>query len=244
MQNVSQALIIAGSVILGVILLATLVHVLRIGGSVNKAYDENQLNYQTEAFNYQYEIYQRDDNTIMDMVTLLNLAYSANSENNYDLNNSVTITIKIGDKTYRIPKDVSTNPETFYNNNTGALERNEVYETSSNKVMSVYDLLDKPLKDLNNLSFGTSSDKLSKVHIGEYIYYPDRKVGDADFGKPVLGNNGTTYKYVFDCNDSTITYNKITGRISKMEFVCKQNPYWELGSYYTLRSDNTKPEWD
>lgn len=234
MQNVSQALIIAGSVILGVILLATLIYVLRIGGSVNKAYDENQLNYQTEAFNYQYEVYQRDDNTIMDMVTLLNLAYSANSENNYDLNNSVTITIKIGDKTYRIPKDVSTNSETFYNNNVGALERNQVYEISANKVMSVYDLLDKTLKDLNNLSFGTSSDKLSKVHIGEYIYYPDRKIGADGFGEAVIGNNGTTYKYVFDCNDSTITYNKVTGRISKMEFVCKQNPYWELKS---LRND-------
>ncbi len=244
MQNVSQALIIAGSVILGVILLATLVNVLRLGGSVNKAYDENQLNYQTEAFNYQYEVYQRDDNTIMDMVTLLNLAYSANSETNYDLNSSVTIVIKIGNKTYRIPKDISTDVETFYNNNAGVLERNQVYEVSANEVRSVYDLLDKTLNELNNFSFGTSSDKLSKVHIGEYIYYPDRKVDDENFGKPVLGNNGTTYKYVFDCDDSTITYNKLTGRITKMEFVCKENPYWELGSYYTLRADNKKPEWD
>lgn len=244
MQNVSQALIIAGSVILGVILLATLVNVLKMGGSVNKAYDEKQLNYQTEAFNYQYEIYQKDDNTVMDMVTLLNLAYSANSENNYDLNSSVTIIIKIGDLTYRIPKDVSTNAETFFNNNVGALERNQVYEVRANKVISVYDLLNKTLKELNNLSFGTSSDKLSKVHIGEYIYYPDRKTNDPDYGKPVLGNNGTTYKYVFDCDDSSITYNKTTGRISKMEFVCKENPYWELGSYYSLRTDNLKPEWD
>lgn len=245
MQNVSQALIMAGSVILGVILLSTLVYVLRMGGSVNKAYDENQLNYQTEAFNYQYEVYQRDDNTIVDMVTLLNLAYSSNSENEYDLNSSVTISIKIGNKTYRIPKDISINTETFYNNNAGALERNQVYEVSENKIMSVYDLMDKPMKDLNILSFGNSSDKLSKIHIGEYVYYPDRKVGDENYGKPDIGSNGTTYKYVFDCDDSSITYNTLTGRITKMEFVCKQNPYWELGEFYTLKDNNsTKPEWD
>lgn len=244
MQNVSQALIIAGSVILGVILMATLVYVLRMGGSVNKAYDENQLNYQTEAFNYQYEVYQRDDNTIMDMVTLLNLAYSTNSENNYDLNNSITIILKIGNKTYRVPKDLSTTAEAFYNNNVKALARNQVYNVTDNTVMSVYDLINKPINQSGTENLGisgtgfTGSDKLSKIHIGEYVYYPDRKVDDAKFGEPEIGSNGTTYKYVFDCDDSTITYNPTTGRISRMEFVCKVNPYWELGGL----KDGTKWE--
>lgn len=85
MQNATQALLMAASVMLGVILLATLVYVLRMGGNVNKQYDETQLNYQTEGFNYQFEIYQRDDNTIMDMINLLNLAYSTNSANGYDV---------------------------------------------------------------------------------------------------------------------------------------------------------------
>lgn len=231
MQNATQAILIAGSIILGVILLATLVYVLKIGGSVNKSYDEKQLTYQTEAFNYQFEVYQRDDNSIMDMVTLLNLAYSNNLANGYDVNNSVIIIIKIGNKTYRIPKDISSNAETFYNNNVGALERNQVYEVSKD-VRSVYDLLDKTLEDLEISPLGTNSedklDKLSKVHIGEYVYYPNRKADDPKVGQAEIGSNGTTYKYVFDCDDSSITYNKTTGKISKMEFDCKINPYWEF----------------
>lgn len=253
MQNVSQALIIAGSVILGVILMATLVYVLRIGGSVNKAYDEKQQSYQTEAFNYQYEVYQRDDNNIIDMVTLLNLAYSANIENNYDVNNSVIIILKIGNKTYRTPKDISTNSETFYNNNYKALERNQVYCVTDNKIMSVYDLINKPINQTGTETLGISGilgteavnpDKLSKIHIGKYVYYPDRKVSDSKRGEPEIGDSGTTYKYVFDCDDSSITYNKTTGKISKMEFECKINPYWELGNFYTEASLTAQPDWD
>lgn len=248
MQNVSQALIIVGSVILGVILMATLIYMLRVGGSVNKAYDETQLSYQTEAFNYQYEVYQRDDNSIMDIVTLFNLAFSANEDNGYTANNSIIIVVKAGNKTYQIPKDINTsNSETFFNNNYRKIERNQIYDTSGN-IMSVYDLLDKPLKDLGISGIGTEKDwkdKLSKIHIGKYVYYPDRPVGDPDEGKPAIGINGTTYKYVFDCNDDSVQYNKITGRISKMEFECKINPYWELGSYYSLDSGLTSaPEWD
>ncbi len=251
MQNISQALLMVGSVILGVILMAALIYMLRVGGSVNKAYDETQLSYQTEAFNYQYEVYQRDDNSIMDIVTLFNLAFSANEDNGYSANNSIIIVVKVGNKTYQIPKDINTkNIDNFFNNNYGVLKRNQVYDTTggSNAVMSVYDLLDKSLKDLGISGIGTEkdwSDKLSKIHMGKYVYYPERPVGDPDEGKPDIGVNGTTYKYIFDCNDNSVQYNKTTGRISKMEFECKINPYWELGSYYSLDNGLTKaPEWD
>lgn len=239
MQNVTQALFIAASVILGVILLATLIYVFRMGGSVNKTYDETQLTYQTEAFNYQFEIYQKDDNTVVDMITLLNLAYSTNVANGYDVNNYVTIVVKVGNKTFQIPKDTSaTNAETFYNNNYNKLERNQVYYVTGNKIISVYDLMNKTLNDLGvadsgivNLTGSTSSDKLSKIHIGEFIYFPD---GSAT---PTTETNGTTYKYIFDCDDDKMTYNKSTGKISKMEFTCKLNEYWELG-------DSSSNEWD
>lgn len=249
MQNVSKALIMAGSVILGVILLATLVYVLRMGGSVNKTYDETQLSYQTEGFNYQFEVYQRDDNNILDIVTLLNLAYSVNSENGYDANNSVIITITVGNKTYRIPKDISTDIEVFHDNNYKALERNQIFDTagSNGGVISIYDLLEKPFNELG-ISAGIvgldTKDKLSKIHIGHYVYYPNRKADDPNIGEPIVGNSGTTYKYIFDCNDDTIKYNKTTGKISQMEFVCKVNPYWELGPYYTTIGLPTAPEWD
>lgn len=231
MQNISKALIMVGSVILGVILMATLIRVLKMGASVNKTYDETQLSYQTQAFNYQYEVYQRDDNTIMDMVTLFNLAYTANVEGNYNVGNSVAIIIKIGNKTYQIPKDLSTDVETFYNNNKkDEIKRNQVFGTVDG-VISVYDLLEKTLSELGISGAGlTGSDKLSKIHMGEFVYYADRKIGEVEPGNLIEGANGTTYKYIFDCDDSAITYNKLSGRISKMEFECKLNPLWNMAN--------------
>ena len=69
-------------------------------------------------------------------------------------------------------------------------------------------------------------------------------MGSPDFGKPEIGDNGTTYKYVFDCDDSAITYNKVTGKISKMEFNCVINPYWELGSFWGAAGYTNPPKWD
>lgn len=249
MENVSKALLIAGSIVLGLILLSTLLYMLRVGGSVNKAYDETQLSYQTQAFNYQFEIYQRDDNTIMDMVTLLNLAYSVNSDNNYDLNNSVAIVLNVGNKVFQIPKVLkndSTTAEEFYNNNTDdPLSRNQVLYRPSSAVngdnISIYDLVDKTIGELDISGTGLEgSDKLSKIHIGAYIYYPDLPANDSNAGKPVKGtNNGTTYKYIFNCDDNKLEYNKNTGRISKMVFECELNPNWELRVL-----PETPPEWD
>lgn len=231
MQNVSKALIMVGSVILGVILMATLVHVLKMGASVNKTYDETQLSYQTQAFNYKYDVYQRDDNTIMDMINLFNLAYTAMTEGNYNVGNAVTIIVKIGNKTYRVPKDLSTDVEVFYNNNFRVLSRNQIYDATNNEVISIYDLLEKNLSELGISGIGfSSSDKLSKIHIGKFAYYADKKIGNVAPGERLEDDNGTTYKYIFDCDDSSITYNKTSGRISKMEFECKLNPLWNVVS--------------
>lgn len=229
MQNISKALIMVGSVILGVILMATLVRVLKMGASVNESYDETQLSHQTQAFNYQYEVYQRDDNTILDMVTLFNLAYAANVEGGYNVSSSVIIIVKIGNKTYQIPKDLSTDAEAFYNANNGVIKRNQIFELTDG-VISVYDLLEKNLTELGITTFSSGSDKLSKIHIGKFLYYADRVIDGVNPGDLVEGSNGTTYKYIFDCDDSAITYNKTSGRISKMEFECKLNPLWNLAN--------------
>ena len=248
-RNLTEALLMAGSIILGIMLLSTFIYMMRVGGSVNKAYDQTQITHQTEAYNYQFEIYQRDDNTIMDMITLLNLAYSVNSDNNYDMNNSVSIVLDIGGKKFQIPKTLkgtSTTAEEFYNENTGVLSRNKVFNTATGSPMPIYDLLNKTFAELQILSLPDSTDfnsgdKISKTFMGSYVNYPDRPVGDPNFGKPEEGSYGTTYKYVFDCIDEKLQYNSVTGRVIYMEFKCKQNPDWELKSIIGRAS---YPDWD
>lgn len=241
MENAYKALLMVASIILGLILLSTLMYVLKMGANVNKAYDETQSNYQTLAYNYQFEVYQRDDNSVLDLVTLFNLAYSANADNNYDLKNSITIEAQIGNKLYRVPKYTSleiTDPATFYNKNNNQsenpLKRNQIFDLQTRDNIEVYDLLNETIKDLNisgaNLEL---NDKLSKIHIGDYVYYPDRLATDPDAGKPAIGSGGTTYKYVFNCVDEgadAIKYNGVTGKITYMKFICELNPDWELKS--------------
>lgn len=238
-KNLSEALLMAGSIVLGLILLATFINMMRAGGSVNKAYDETQMQYQINGFNYQFEIYQREDNTILDMVTLLNLAYSVNNDNGYDINNYVTIELRIGSKTYRIPRVLSQDAHDsldFYDKNS-MLQRNMIYDTTggppltnSYGIMSIYNLLNKSIGDLGISGAGfKSEDKLSKIHIGEFVSYPDLPASDPNAGKPVKGTNGTTYKYVFESLIDEFEYNTNTGRVQKMVFRCKVNPNWELG---------------
>lgn len=243
-KNLSEALLMAGTIVLGLLLMTAFINMMRAGGSVNKAYDETQIQYQINGFNYQFEIYQKDDNTILDMVNLLNLAYSVNNDNGYDINNCVTIEVNIGYKTFRIPRvtrDEVSDSIAFYDGNR-MLQRNMVYDTSgggSHGLMSIYDLLDKTINDLNIGTF-TGTDKLTKIHLGEHVYYPDLPASDPNAGRPIKGTNGTTYKYVFECNNSELEYNTNTGRIQKMVFTCRVNPDWKMGSF----PDGPTEQWD
>ena len=188
MENGIKALYMATGVLLGVLLLSIMVYMFRAGGSVNQQYDEEQINNQLVLYNSKFEYYNVENNTIMDMISVANLAYNINSDNNYDSNTAVQIEILIGNKTFKIP---NTRPE-------NDLGRNEILD--ENNKISIYDLTTKTIGQLGitGSNFG-QDDRLTTT-------------------KYDITTNKTIYKYLFSCKPEEIKYDSVTGKLNYMKF--------------------------
>lgn len=171
MENASKALLIAAGVFLGIMLLSVMIYVFRQGASVNQTYDQKQISLQLELYNSQFEIYDRDTNNIMDVISLCNLAFDVNKDSDFDQTTSVQVEVVIGGNTYIMP------------NSNLITERNTILAGS--KKISIYNLVEYTFEDLglSTLPVGASkTDKLSttKLEGGKTIYKFLFKVADSD----------------------------------------------------------------
>lgn len=101
MENASKALIIAGSILIGLLILSVLVYLFVSFGSSSKQIhaeiDMNRLN----EFNNQFLTYEmKDDNTIYDIISVTNLAIENNLYYGYDLSNKGNFYITVSAKIY------------------------------------------------------------------------------------------------------------------------------------------------
>jgi hypothetical protein len=226
MDNASKALIMAASILLGVMLFSVFVYVFRAGASLDETYDAAQNVRQLNLFNSYFEVYDKDDNTILDMITVANRAYSVNKDANYDETMAIKIVIEIGDKFYVIP---NIEPPKFKEEERN-FGRNKIFNGTADgnidgESFSIYDLVEKSLEDLgvdkiSNAGYYNKLDKLSTSLLGK-TYYKDAKGNDA------IRNNTTVYKYIFERSD--INYKESTGRIDYMKFKAVGNTKnWEL----------------
>jgi type II secretory pathway pseudopilin PulG len=216
MENASKALIIAATTILGILLLSVMVYMFRAAAKVDEQYDTNQSQRSLEQENSQFEVYNNNYNTIMDLISVANLAYNNNVQYDYDSASSIEINIKIGSKTYTIPK---TNPDTTNNSNDSDYNTTRVDSYGKNRIwingkaISIYDLANKSLKDLGISA--TSTDKLTKTHYGIISYSYDK---DGKYMEGTVSKSARVYKYIFKCEPDKITYNNKTGKITGMTF--------------------------
>ena len=81
MENASKALIIAGSILLGIILVTMAVFIFSSAGKVSQQYEEKLSSDKLNEYNNRYEMYCKDLNA-QDMVSLINMTKQLNS--NYD----------------------------------------------------------------------------------------------------------------------------------------------------------------
>ncbi len=212
MENASKALIIVGGVLIGVMILSMFLYVFRAAAKTNQSYDEKQAQEQLETYNAKYEVYNRNNNTIIDLLTVINLAYDNNVSCDYDPQNSVEILIKISDsKYYKIPGDY---------NKKDVIDKNQVLslideKSSSGTAISIYDLINKSFEELqiNNTNTEIKSDTLIKSKL-------------TTSGK-------TIYKYLFKLDK--IDYHKENGKISYMKFQILKYKNW---SNQTTNEDN------
>ncbi len=251
MENAVKALLIAATTLLGVLLLSIMVYMFRVGASVDEQYEQNQSSLQLELYNSNFEVYNTQYNSIMDLITVCNLAYSKNIENNYDNRIGISINIKLGSKSFQIPSDKSVAES-------AGLQKNQILLNGS--AISIYNLADTPLKDLGILGVGDSNDKLSKSYTGTVTYkknkYGERIWECANCGRTTMGlnapdkcyicekkvlsakeitNSATVYKYIFNC--SKVEYDDKTGRVISMNFELNKVTdsdsilYWNSSKY-------------
>lgn len=203
MENSYRALMIAGGVLLGILLLSAFVYMFRSGARFNRSVEESQIEQQRIAENNKFEQYNRNNNKISDMVSLINLVYDFNQKKDFEETESIDLLITIGSVKYSIP-----NKTTPVSSN---LKRNMVIK-NDNEIVSTYDLLSKTLQELGISSIpntgSISADNKDKLIITKY----DKT------------NTSTVYKYLFIAKQ--FTYNPKTGYIRKMQFEVKINDEW------------------
>lgn len=238
MDNAAKALIMSASIILGVLLLYAFVHVFRAGARVDETYDEMQIERELRLDSAKFDVYDRQDNTIMDILSVINLAYNTNEDFLYDNAKAVEVVIHIGNKYFAIPRvELTGDLKREFGRN--KIMNREGSVNSVGTVQSSYDLVDKKLLELgiSGLEQQENTDKLSTTKLGK------RKVLNADgtekkdeYDQTVYRKNVTIYKYIFKsqcvCGEhqTGFTYNMSQGigRIVKVEFEAEYNKdEWE-----------------
>lgn len=195
MENASKALFIVAGVFLGLLLLAVMIYVFNQGARVNATYDQKQITNQLELYNARFEEFDKEDNNIMDAISLANLGFDVNKECEFDPTLTVRIEIAIGSDTFTIP-----------NNNTIS-ERNKIL-TDTNNEISIYNLADLTLTELGVVpgtigSGAKGTDKLSKTR---------------------LVNGSTIYKYLLKVEDSDdFEYYEHNGKVSRVKLTTYVN---------------------
>ena len=95
MENATKALYIATGVLIGILLLSVLVFVFSSGGRFWESRDNVSQSQEIENFNSKLSIYTGDArNTIFDVITVCNMAYDINKQNEYDNENNLTVEIE------------------------------------------------------------------------------------------------------------------------------------------------------
>ena len=204
MENASKALFIVVGVLIGLLLLSLMIYVFRQGARVNAAYDQKQITNQLELYNARFEAFDRDNNNIIDAISLANLAYDVNNSCNYDPTLAVQIEIEVGSEIFTMP------------NTKTVSGRNKILPETGSE-MSIYDLTNafisnnptpgvKSLK-VTGLSGVTSTDTLSTTR---------------------LENGKTIYKYLFRVeNTNDFEYHEQSLKVSRVKLTAYVNSEWK-----------------
>lgn len=205
MENASKALLITAGVILGVLLLAVMIYVFRQGASVNETYDQKQINLQLELYNSQFENFDKQNNNIMDVISLCNLAFDVNKECNFDKSTAVEIEIEIGSQIFKMP------------NSNLITERNTILKGSSK--ISIYDLVD--------CTVGDGVESLGIISKDVFSCNPTDKLSMTKLITDDQGLTKTIYKFLFKVDNSKdIQYNPHNNKVIKMKLKAYTNPEW------------------
>ena len=197
MENVSKVFLISAGVLIALMVLAIMIRMFDAGASISETVDAAQITRQQELYNSTFEVFDKPDNNIIDLVSVMNLAYSINEDSDYDPSVAVQILVNIRGKTFEIPSEEAR-----------ALSgRNKVLDGTNE--IAIYDLLNTSMNDLG-ISFAET--KAGEKLTESKLQYNQKKT----YYK-------TTYKYLFESDPEQFEYNPVTGKVSKIVFTAYYN---------------------
>ena len=204
MENTSKALFIVVGVFIGLLLLSVMIYVFRQGARVNQTYDQKQITNQLELYNARFEEFDRDNNNIIDAISLANLAYDVNNSCNYDPTLAVKIEIEVGSKIFTMP------------NTRTVSGRNKILPETGSEI-SIYDLTNALIS--NNPTPGVKSLKVTGLN----------GVAATDtLSTTRLENGKTIYKYLFRVEDTDdFEYHEQSLKVSRVKLTAYVNSEWK-----------------
>lgn len=205
MENASKALIIVAGVCIGLLLLATMIYVFRQGARVNETYDQKQITNQLELYNSRFEEFDKDNNNIIDAISLANLAYDVNVDCEFDPTLTVLVEIEVGSEVFTMPNTKSVSG------------RNKILPETGSEI-SIYDLANALIA--NNPTPGVNSLKVTGLSEVE----PTDTLATTKLNE----NNKTIYKYLFRVEDaSDFEYHDQNHKVSRVKLTAYLNPEWD-----------------
>ena len=136
MENAQKALLIAATLLISIMVIGIFVYVFRAGGDFSASFDKKQLSGQLQLYNSKFEVYNKQDNTIMDLITVCNLAYNINSNSEYNNSDSVRIEIDIDGTKLLMPETADLGSK---------LKKNQIILQGNTDPISIFNLCENPL---------------------------------------------------------------------------------------------------
>lgn len=214
MENASKALFIVVGVFLGLLLLSLMIYVFSQGAKVNETYDQKQITNQLELYNSKFEQYDKDNNNIMDVISLCNLAFDANVACEFDPALAVQIEILTA---------VDGTPKFELPNTNFIKERNKIRKIGSSNPMDIYNLAVLKLQELNI----SSLPQKHSLQPGLEMKNVTINLAEDTFSTTKLKNGKTIYKYLFMVKSSDdFEYHESNLKVSKIKLTAYCNPEW------------------
>lgn len=118
MENASKALMMAGGVLIGMMLLSLIVFTFQYTADFAKSYEDINEQNRLAAFNNQFEVYNRKGVKMQEIITIVNLAKDLNSKNGVENNEADPLYIKIVCESKSLEKYNSDDLYLYMENNT------------------------------------------------------------------------------------------------------------------------------
>lgn len=206
MENASKALYMAAGILVSIMIVGIFVTLFRAGGQMGEHYEERQSQEQLQLFNSKFENFLRDNNTIIDMLSVTNLAVDTNEENEYNTQKTVAIDFEVSrGKIFSVSSKYGIERNYVYIGE--AEDVTESFKNTPAKQIYAYDFLNKKVGELKDRR-GTSLVGISLTPIDSKQIFPDHSLAMVD--------SEMVYKYQFKCTD--IKYHKNSGRVKYMKF--------------------------